>query len=261
MSAPPPFTVEELEPTRRPTLEASMLPARAFTDEGVAAWEAERLFLGGWICMGHVERFGRHGAFVPREVAGESLLVVGDDDGVPHAFFNVCRHRAARLVTEREGEVRRLRCPYHAWSYEFDGARGSAPHTEDIEGFDRACSRLRPVRTEVLHGLVFCDTLGCAPPLAEHVGAAAEHLARYRVSDLARTRAITYDVAANWKAIAENYSECLHCPGVHPELNRLSPYTSGEEYDGPGLWCGGTMTIPDGAATMGRDGGGVVRPL
>ena len=30
-------------------------------------------------------------------------------------------------------------------------------------------------------------------------------------------------VAANWKLVAENYNECYHCAGVHPELCRVVP--------------------------------------
>jgi Rieske 2Fe-2S family protein len=75
-----------------------------------------------------------------------------------------------------------------------------------------------------------------------------------------RAAAITYDVHANWKAIVENYSECLHCPGVHPELNRLSHYLSGDEYEGAGAWCGGSMTLTEGAETMASNGGHAHRP-
>jgi choline monooxygenase len=89
-----PFTAEELEPTLRPLLEASMLPTRAFTDDDVAAWEAANLFLGGWICVGHVSALEGRGRFITAEVAGESLLFV---DG--RGFHNVCRHRGARLIT------------------------------------------------------------------------------------------------------------------------------------------------------------------
>jgi Rieske 2Fe-2S family protein len=80
-------------------------------------------------------------------------------------------------------------------------------------------------------------------------------LAHYRLSELRRAQRITYEVEANWKAIAENYSECLHCPGVHPELNQLSHYLSGDTITGAGAWCGGSMILRDGAQTMGRDGG------
>jgi glycine betaine catabolism A len=80
----------------------------------------------------------------------------------------------------------------------------------------------------------------------------APALARYRLDGLRRAQRIVYSVDANWKAIAENYSECLHCPGVHPELNQLSHYLSGETLSGAGAWCGGSMTLRDGAATMAK---------
>jgi Rieske 2Fe-2S family protein len=110
-------------------------------------------------------------------------------------------------------------------------------------------------------GLVLVDLSGEAPDVDGHVGELRAHLERYRLDDLRRVRAISYDVAANWKAIAENYSECLHCPGVHPELNALSNYMSGEEIAGAGAWCGGSMTLTaDRASTMGRHGGDAERP-
>jgi Rieske 2Fe-2S family protein len=255
-----PFTAEELAPTRRPLLSASMLPPRAFADEDVAAWEAEHLFLGGWVCAGHAEPASQRGRFVTREIGGESLLFVGDDDGRPRGFFNVCRHRGARLVEGGEGELRGLQCGYHAWSYGFDGRLLSAPHTRELEDFDRACFGLQAVRTEQLEGLLFCDVSGRAPELAEHVGALAEHLRRYRVGELRRAARIAYAVGANWKAIVENYSECLHCPGVHPELNRLSHYLSGRDFEGAGAWCGGSMTLNEGAETMSAGAGVATRP-
>ena len=92
------------------------------------------------------------------------------------------------------------------------------------------------------------------------MGELREHLARHRLAELRRGARITYEVEANWKLIAENYSECLHCPGVHPELNRLSHYLSGESVTGPGLWCGGSMTLSDDAETMAREGGTNHRP-
>src|SRR2546422_835912 len=67
--------------------------------------------------------------------------------------------------------------------------------------------------------------------------------ARFNIANLRSARRIDYDVRANWKLIFQNYSECLHCPVIHPELAKLAPYTSGENdlVDGPFL--GGYMTI------------------
>jgi Rieske 2Fe-2S family protein len=186
---------------------------------------------------------------------------MGGAVGRVHAFLNVCRHRGARLLSDSEGTVgRRVVCPYHAWSYGLDGELKSTRHMDGVEDFDTACWGLIPVRVATAGGLVFVDLSGDAPDIERHVGELRAHLERYRLDGLRRVRRISYDVAANWKAIAENYSECLHCPGVHPELNALSHYMSGEEIEGTGAWCGGSMTLRDGASTMGRHGGEAGRP-
>jgi glycine betaine catabolism A len=250
-----PLRAEDVEQTCRPLEEASMLPRAAFVEPSVLDWELEALFLGGWVCAGHADQLRERGQFLTVEIRGESVLVVADDDGEPHAFHNTCRHRGARIVDAPEGRVPRLQCPYHAWSYRFDGSLANAPHTAGIAGFDPACNGLHRVRCAVVEGLVLLDVSGQAPQPEEHVGDVAGWLARYRTGELRRTTRVTYEVAANWKSIAENYSECLHCPGVHPELNRLSHYLSGETLTGAGAWCGGSMELTEGASTMAKDGG------
>jgi glycine betaine catabolism A len=251
-----PLHSRDLERTVVALERATMLPGAAFTDPAVLDWEHANLFRGGWICAGHHTQVSTRGRYLSVDAGGESVLVVGDDDGLPRAFLNTCRHRGARLVEEPEGQLRRLQCPYHAWTYGLDGALRSAPFTEGLEDFDPACFALHPVRLAIVEGLVLLDLSGAAPPPQEHVGELAGLLARYRLGELERGARIVYDVAANWKAIAENYSECLHCPGVHPELNRLSHYLSGETIAGAGSWCGGSMTLADGVETMATDGGG-----
>ena len=250
-----PLSAAEVERTRRPTERATMLPGAAFTDPRVLEWEIDNLFQGGWVCVGHVDQVRERGDFVMAEVGRESVFVIADDDGVPHAFLNTCRHRGSRLVDAPEGRLPRLQCPYHAWSYGFDGSLRNAPHTEDIEDFDPRCYGLRAVRVAVVEGLVLVDLSGGAPDPEEHVGELAAQLARYRLGELRRAQRVVYEVDANWKAIAENYSECLHCPGVHPELNRLSHYLSGDVITGAGAWCGGSMVLTEGAQTMARDNG------
>jgi glycine betaine catabolism A len=255
-----PLSADAVRLTRLPLERATQLPGAAFTDPNVLAWEIEEVFQRSWICAGHVDQVNERGSFVMVEIGGESVLVVGDDQGVPRAFINSCRHRGSRIVDTPEGSVPRLQCPYHAWSYDFDGMLMNAPFTEELEDFDGGCFGLKPVRLAVIEGLVLVDLSGEAPSPAEHVGELATHLARYRTGELRRAQRITYEVAANWKAIAENYSECLHCPGVHPELNRLSHYLSGDALTGPGAWCGGSMTLADSAETMAVGGGQAHRP-
>jgi Rieske 2Fe-2S family protein len=247
--------VREVEATLKPLERAAMLPPRAFVDPAVLEWELQTIFRG-WICVGHASRVGRQGSYMMREIGGDSVIVMGAEDGRPRAFLNVCRHRGSRLIEDPEGSVRRrIQCPYHGWSYALDGQLRAAPHMDGIEDFDPSCWGLIPVRVATVGGLVLVDLSGEAPEVGSHTGELAGHLQHYRVGSLERAGRVEYEVDANWKAIAENYSECLHCPGVHPELNRLSHYMSGEVLDGAGSWCGGSMTLSEGAATMGRDGG------
>jgi Rieske 2Fe-2S family protein len=251
----------EIEATLVPLERATMLPPRAFVDPSVFDWELETIFRG-WICVGHASRVAERGSYMMREIGTDSVVVIGGEDGRPHAFLNVCRHRGARLISDVEGTVRRrVQCPYHAWSYGLDGALAATPHMDGVEDFDTSCWGLIPVRVTTVGGLVLVDLSGEAPEVEAHVGELAGHLERYRVGELRRAGQADYTVAANWKAIAENYSECLHCPGVHPELNALSHYMSGEVMEGAGAWCGGSMTLSEGASTMATDGGHAhVRP-
>jgi Rieske 2Fe-2S family protein len=252
--------LHEVERTRVRLERATQLPAGAFTDPTVAEWELRHLFGASWVCAGHLSSLQRRGEFLTLELGGDSVIVVADDDRLPRAFRNACRHRGARLLDAPEGRIGRLQCPYHAWSYGFDGSLRNAPFTDGLEDFDASCFALHQVRLAVVEGLVLLDLSGGAPPPDVHVGDLRGHLARYRSGDLRRAARITYDVPANWKVIAENYSECLHCPGVHPELNRLSHYLSGEQREGDGAWCGGSMELSEGASTMAKDGGGATRP-
>jgi Rieske 2Fe-2S family protein len=255
------LSLDAVERTRLPLERATQLPGAAFTDPGVLDWELRRLFRREWICAGHAGALPRRGDFLTVELGGHNVIVVADDDGLPRAFRNACRHRGARLLDQPEGRVGRLQCPYHAWSYAFDGSLRNAPFTEGLEDFDPTCFGLHQVRLAVVEGLILLDLSGEAPPPDRHVGDLRAELARYKLGELRRGRRIVYDVPANWKAIAENYSECLHCPGVHPELNRLSHYLSGELFDGAGAWCGGSMELAEGAETMARGGGGERPPI
>jgi Rieske 2Fe-2S family protein len=256
-----PLYAAEIERTCLPLEQATQLPGAAFTDFEVLEWERANFFRRGWICAGHVDQVRERGAYLTLDAGGENVIVIGDNDGLPRAFLNTCRHRGARLLIAPEGRTRRLQCPYHAWTYGFDGSLRNAPFTDGLENFDGRCFGLHAVRLAVVEGLILLDLSGDAPPPQEHIGDLAASLAAYRLADLRRAVRIVYDVDANWKAIAENYSECLHCPGVHPELNRLSHYLSGETISGAGMWCGGSMTLAEGVDTMTVNGGRARQPI
>ena len=194
--------------------------------------ERERIFHADWYCVGRAEDVAT-GSFVVVDVVGESVILVRDRDGVLRAFLNACRHRGARLCDGAGPVGRTIVCPYHAWSYRLDGALAGTPNVADDELIDRASLGLMGVALDVWDGFVWV-TLAEDPPLLRDQLARWSsddpfQWERYGVGELVVGAKTTYDVAANWKLIVENYNECLHCVNVHPELVQMVPlYKSGD---------------------------------
>jgi Rieske 2Fe-2S family protein len=250
------LTAAELAAVRREYRGASLLPARTYHDEAILDWEREHIVRSDWVLAARVEDVPEPGSFRLLELDGEQLLIVRGRDDVIRAFYNVCRHRGT-AVEEREcGKAVRFQCPYHAWIYDLDGKLIRAKHTEDLEDFSFDTFGLHAIHSATWQGFVFLNLSdGPVAPLEDQLGDLVDHFARFDFSTLRSARRIDYDVAANWKFIAENYSECYHCPGVHPQLNKLTPYDLGGDYDPDGAWQGGWMELVGGAETMALDEG------
>jgi Rieske 2Fe-2S family protein len=181
-----------------------------------------------------------------QEVAGESLIIVRDKSGEVHGFYNVCRHRGTRLCEDESGHSSAIQCPYHAWTYGLDGKLIGAPHMDDIEGFDKAEHSLHTVNLGLWEGFIFVNLAKTSTPLEEWFAPLVGKFSHWNLPQLRSARQITYDVRANWKLIFENYSECYHCPGVHPTLAKLTPYDSAENDLCDGPFLGGFMPITKG---------------
>jgi Rieske 2Fe-2S family protein len=185
--------------------------------------ERDRIFAHQWVLVGREEDVPEPGDYLRADVAGESLLLVRGADGLLAGFYNVCRHRGAELVPpdapERGHCGPLLRCPYHSWTYGLDGALCRAPFLTTEEPI-----ALHPVGVETWGGFLFVHlSPALARPLAEQLDPIPDRLRRYPLAELRRGATYTYDVAANWKVLAENYNECYHCGPVHPELCELIP--------------------------------------
>jgi glycine betaine catabolism A len=256
--------VAELSATRRPVVEARLLPPRVFHDPAVFEFEKERWLGRTWLNVGRQADFDTPGTYGLVDVAGESIIVVRGRDNVLRAFHNVCRHRGSTLVDAPQGadtgSLVRIQCPYHAWIYDLDGALRRAPHTDELIDFDQADNELLPVALDTWAGFVFVNVDRDAGALIDYLADLPATVARYPIASLRRARRIEYEVGANWKIIGENYSECYHCPGVHPQLNRLSPYDRGRNLESRGPWAGGWMELIDDADTMSTDGHAHGRP-
>ena len=251
------LTADELASVRREYRAASLLPARTYQDPAVLDWEREHILQRDWLAVGRAEEVPEPGSFLVRDVLGESVLLVRGRDNEIRAFYNVCRHRGT-AVEEREcGKAVRFQCPYHAWIYELDGSLVRAKHTEDLDDFSLDTYGLAPIRCETWQGFVFLCFAdeSVTAGLETQLGDLVDNMARFDFTSLRSAKQIVYEVGSNWKLIAENYSECYHCPGVHPQLNKLTPYDLGGDFDPNGAWQGGWMELVEGAETMALDGG------
>ncbi len=230
---------------------AHTLPGRYFTSPEIFAEETEKIFLQRWLCVGRESQIARQGDYFLQQVGKESIIILRDRSDRVRAFYNVCRHRGTRLCEEQRGQLAgTIQCPYHAWTYTLDGRLIGAPSADTIEDFDKADWPLHPVALATWEGFLFINLAEEPEPFAEAYAPLQGRFSRFNLPALSAYRRIDYQLACNWKFVVQNYSECYHCPLVHPALVKLSPPTSGENdlYRGPFL--GGYMEIVDSSESL-----------
>ena len=251
-----PIDRELLAPSLTPFGKSTTLPAEAYTDESVFRWEQERFFDGSWVCVGRAGGLREAGDQRAVSLGRESVLLVRGEDDTLRAFYNVCRHRGHELLpVGGEACGKFVRCPYHAWAYGLDGELKGAPGFGKAGDFEKSEFPLVPMRVVEWHGWLFANASGDAPPFDEHAGDLAAHIENHRCKELVVAIRHSYEVAANWKILAENYHECYHCSSIHPELCQVSPPSSGgDNLEPEGSWVGGPMDLYDGVETMSLDG-------
>ena len=260
-SDPAPLPADGLAASLAPFGSSRMLPREAYVDPDMFEWEQRNIF-SGWHCVGHASDLDGVGAQRAVGSGAKGILLVRDEDEVVRAFANVCRHRGHELLAcgatiKRRGVV----CPYHSWSFKLNGELRKAPGFDDLNTAEFGLTELRLVDW---HGWLFVDPSGRDTDFAEHVAGTEEVISPYRPEELTIVARHSYELATNWKIIAENYQECYHCSTIHPELSRISPPTSGDNVELSGDWMGGSMFLIDEAETMslsGRSGGVAIKGL
>ena len=204
---------------------ASTIPSSWYTDKRIAQLERERVFGRTWQMVARADQLRTPGEFVTAELAGEPLLIVRGKDNQLRAFFNVCRHHAAAVATDKQGIASLFRCPYHGWSYGLDGSLKGAPEFEGVCEFDRSQNGLLPVRVEPLEQFVFVNLDSDAPSLAEFLGGLVPRVAPLDVSSLHFFERRTYTLNCNWKVFIDNYLDGgYHVPHLHKGLNSVLDY-------------------------------------
>jgi glycine betaine catabolism A len=223
---------------------ARTLPREYYTSHDIFAAEQETIFGCLWNGVGRTSDLARPGDYVVRTLADESIIVVRGRDEVIRAFFNVCRHRGTRLCSDEAGRFGdAIRCPYHAWTYAIDGRLIGAPHMQDVEGFNQNDYPLHRAAVAESSGFLFVNVARSPQPFAGWFAPLEERLDRFSLAALRTVHRATYDVRANWKLVFQNYSECLHCPVIHPELSRRIPYQSAANDLTDGPFLGGYLEL------------------
>ena len=190
-----------------------------YVDPAIFEQEFEHIFSRQWQFTEHISRIPSKGDYFVFRIAGEEIIVVRSDGDTVYAHYNVCRHRGSRVCLEPEGQLKKFTCPYHAWTYQLDGslayARGMA------EDFDPAEAGLRACQVRVFEGLIFINLTAEGAGRVPDFDAIARELRPWvEQADLRHTKIIhtqSFRAPVNWKVALENFSECYHCPTVHPE--------------------------------------------
>ncbi len=235
--------------------EATTLPQRYYASPKWFQRELEAIHLNMWLCAGRTRHIPHAGDYFVRQVGNANVIITRDEQGEIRAFHNVCRHRGTLLTNASEGRFNgRIQCPYHAWTYRLDGTLANAPHMEKVEGFCEADYPLNAVATAVWDGHIFINLSARPAPFAQHLAGLDEKFRPWRMQELQMVERRVYHLRANWKLIIQNYSECLHCPIVHPLLQKQSHYMSGENEPPRPTYLGGRMDLRDGVKSLTMDG-------
>ena len=195
---------------------------RCYTDPRFLKIEREQIFHRSWQFLCHEEKLRKPGDFVTLSVEGQSIVGMRNRDGELRAYYNVCKHRGHELLFG-DGNTKRITCPYHAWTYDLDGALVNAPRSEHLENFERKEICLDSVQIEIFCHLVFVNLDPDAPPLVQQSGDLAREVMQYApdLGELTFSTRLTYRIKANWKSVVDNFLECYHCPVAHKGFSSM----------------------------------------
>jgi len=196
------------------------LPSTYYTDEEIYENEKKNILYRNWHYAGHTSQLANPGDYLTLQIGDESLIVICGDHGDLRGFYNVCKHRAHKLL-EDTGNVKSITCPYHAWNYSRDGELKHAQNAEKIQGFNKADYCLSSYQVTTICKFIFVNLDQNASLLNDQANGFENDLIK-RVPFLDRLKPIPDDnsrpsiINANWKVVLDNFLECYHCQKAHP---------------------------------------------
>ena len=196
------------------------VPADRYYSPAFAQLEVQRMWPKVWQVACTVDHVAEPGDYFEYRCGPYSVLIVRDDDGVLRAFQNVCRHRGNSLCAGSGSELSEVRCGYHGWTWNLSGTLKRVPNRKGFGTLQMSEYPLFAVRVDTWERLVFVNLDADAAPLADYLEAVPNDIAWLGLGDFRCYATMTVDVDANWKTIADGFSETYHIPTLHPELHR-----------------------------------------
>ncbi len=200
--------------TSLPFERATAMPPEVYTSQEFLDDELAHIFRKDWFCVGRASALARPGDYVTLDLADQPIAVLRDRDGELRALSNVCLHRMSTLLHGR-GNVRAIVCPYHAWTYNLDGALRGAPAMSLNDGFCKEDYHLPQLRCREWLGWVFVTLNPDAPEPARQLKQVEDLVAGYDMTNYTETFYEDHVWDTNWKILAENFMESYHLPVCH----------------------------------------------
>ena len=214
-TAPSPC-LTQLEPT---------LPSHYYFDPAHHQRELGLFWYRDWQIVGRVDGLENPGDYRVIEIGDQSVVVTRNENRELKAFHNTCRHRGSVLCAQASGKFSggRIVCPYHSWTYSLEGELTNTPWRLPLSDFDPSHYWLYEVSVDEWAGFLFLNLEPeTTDSLDEVIDGWPDLFSSWDFETARIGHRKSWDIGCNWKVFWENFSECYHCPGIHPELSQLS---------------------------------------
>jgi len=194
-------------------------------DPEIFADEMERIFVQGWVFVGHESEVKNGGDWVKRQLGNESVLMVRAESGEVNVLANRCSHRGTALCWEHKGNAAFFQCTYHNWRFGLDGDLRAVPFPDGYSKPKEDLGLDRAGQIAVYRGFVFANLDGLAGTIDEHLGPAGYELID-RLCEMSPSGKIDlskgwigHRVQSNWKLWPESDSDGYHVGFVHASMS------------------------------------------
>ena len=229
---------------------AMTLPQKYYVNDSIFKKELVNIFFNGWLCCGRNQDIPKPGDYNLINIGNESIIILRDEKLGIKAFYNLCRHRGTKICIKDEGRFSKsIQCPYHGWTYDLQGKLHSAPNMEAVNDFIKGDYSLHEIIIAEWERFIYINLSDKPNDFALEFSPLMNYFSEWEMGGLLTIKSKTYHVNCNWKLIIQNFSECYHCPIIHPTLANITPYLGGRNDMVSGPFLGGYMKIKSDSIT------------